>query len=231
LFWQRFLYKDSPELLDREGLSERGLALHHDLERFNRRMGWTQRHLRAVEQWWVALGSPSPFRILDVGAGTGAFLEALCDWGDERGIALQAEGVDLQPGYVAHAQARLNDRARVFVGDARCLEGHWDLATCTLTLHHIPPAERAGVVAGLARSCRATYLYDLERTLYAWSLSPVLFKLTGLGRDASADGMLSIRRSCTYREFTELVAPLPGRPRRVFPSSMSIQPDGPVPPT
>ena len=73
MFWQRWLYKDALEILDQEGLSARGLASHAELERFNRRLGWTRRHLGAVMLWWEALGRPEPFRVLDVGAGTGAF--------------------------------------------------------------------------------------------------------------------------------------------------------------
>lgn len=224
MFWQRWLYKDALEILDQEGLSARGLASHAELERFNRRLGWTRRHLGAVMLWWEALGRPEPFRVLDVGAGTGAFLEAICDWAEHEGIALEASGVDLSPAYVAHAQERLGHRARVFVGDARSLAGEWDLATCTLTLHHVPVAERPAVIAGLQESCRATYLFDLERTLYGWSLSHLFLRALGLGPDATADGTLSVQRSCTKAEFLALTTPLPGRVRRVFPTSLALWP-------
>ncbi len=228
MFWQRWLYKEAPERLDLEGLSPRGLAIHADLECFNLRLGWTRRHLAAVALWWEALGRPVPFRVLDVGVGIGGFLEALCDWADARGIALEASGVDLQPGYVTHAQQRLGERAHVFVGDARDLQGEWDLGICTLTLHHVPVEQRAGVIAGLQSACRATYLFDLERTFYGWSLSPLFLRALGLGRDATADGTLSIRRACTRRQFQVLAAPLPGRVRRVFPTSLAVWPESTV---
>ena len=225
MFWQRWLYKEALELLDREGLSERGLAIHRDLATLNRRMGWTRRHLQFVEEWWVALGSPSPFRVLDVGAGIGDLLEAMCAWAEDRGVELEATGIDLQPAYVSYARQRLEGRARILQGDARELTGEWDLATCTLTLHHIPREQRSQVISSLGMARKATYMFDLERTLHAWLFSPLLLRVLGMGRDTVADGQLSIRRACTAEEFATLVAPLPGRMGRVFPSTMATWPE------
>jgi hypothetical protein len=46
-------------------------------------------------------------RVLDVGAGNGHLLESLVRWGKERGLELEAYGLDISPRLVALAQRRL----------------------------------------------------------------------------------------------------------------------------
>lgn len=54
--------------------------------------------------------------LLDVGAGTGAFLEYVVDYLDPE---LPLTGVDISTGMLQHARARLGARARLLVGDVQ----------------------------------------------------------------------------------------------------------------
>lgn len=219
-----FLRTDADEIMDGLGLeSPRGRRILEDLERWNRVSGWYAAHLRRVRAWWEALGRPVPFRVLDVGPGQAGLLERLVD----SDMPVEAVGVDRNPAWVAYARERLGGRATVEEGDATALrwaDGAFDLAVNTLMMHHLPPDVRRAMVAEMGRVARATYLFDLEVTLYGVIGFSVLAPAVGMGRDAIADGITSIRRGSTFAEFRELVSPLPGRARRVFPSAMCTMP-------
>lgn len=223
----RHLRTDREEILDREGLSPRGRAILDDLHRWNGRVGWYRLHLRHVRRWWEHLGRPRPFRVLDVGTGPGGLLEALADEAARQGWEVELVGVDRAEGYVAMARERLGARAEVRRADATALDvpdGAFDLATCTLMMHHLPHEVRTALVAELARVCRGVYLFDLEVTLTGILGWPFVAPLSGLGRDGIHDGWVSLRRASTLHELRALVAPLPVRVQRVFPSAMCTLP-------
>lgn len=224
---QRLLRTDRAEILDQEGLNPRGRRILADLDRFNRLSGWYRTHCRWVDRHWDALGRPTPFRVLDVGTGPGGLLDALAAHFGARGVPVELVGVDLHPAYVAMARDRLGDRATVRQADATDLPfdaGSFDLATSTLMLHHLPHAVRTALVAELGRVCRSAYLFDLELTLYGTLGWGALSALLGMGADTRHDGMVSVRRGSTLAEFRALVAPLPVRARRVFPTALCTAP-------
>lgn len=117
----RLLRTDRDEILDREGLNARGRAILADLDRWNRLSGWYRFHVRRVLDYYDVLGRPRPFRVLDVGTGSGGLLALLATTFGEQGIDADLVGLDRDPGYVAFARERLGDRARVVEGDATAL--------------------------------------------------------------------------------------------------------------
>lgn len=219
------LRTDRPEILDTEGLSERGLRILDALDRWNRLTGWDRLHARCARLHWEALGRPRPFRILDVGSGTGTFLLALHEWAARAGVPVELTGVEIQPAFAAAARERLGDRAEILVADATALDADpdtWDLATCALMMHHVPKPVRAALIAEIGRTCRSAYIFDLEFTAYGVLGSPLVYAV--LPRDAAHDGALSVRRASTMAEMEALVAPLGVRVRRRFPSAMYTLP-------
>jgi SAM-dependent methyltransferase len=225
---RRFLGTDDDEILDHEGTSERGLQIIADLERWNRVAGWTRWHLRAIRRHWIAQRQPQPFRILDVGAGLGGLLIDIAGWAEHEGIEVDLVGIDHNEEFVKRARERLGDRAFVYHGDATslgCGDHAYHLATCTLMMHHLEHIDRSALVAELARACRNVYLFDLALTLHGVVGATFIPRLAGLGRDASHDGLVSVRRAATYAEFCRLVEPLPVSPTRVFPSAMCTLPE------
>ena len=226
---QRWLRTHGEEILDREGLNPRGRRILSDLDRWNTRIQWYKTHCEMIDAHWHALGRPQPFRILDVGTGPGGLLSALADHYAAKGIQTELVGVDLSEDYVAMARERLGDRARVMQGDATKLDmedDRFDVATTTLMMHHLPPPVRTEMVAEMGRVCRSAYIFDLEITLYGavgWALvAPVM----RMHMDTLHDGVLSVRRGSTLKEFEALVSSLPVRVRRVFPTALCTVPNG-----
>jgi SAM-dependent methyltransferase len=211
------------EILDHEGLSARGRHILQDLDKWNRFAGWYQAHLWRVRQHWRALGRPTPFRVLDIGCGSGGLLAALA----ESDLPCSLVGVDRAPGFVAMASAALGERATVLEADATALpfpDRSFDLVTNTLMMHHLPHPVRNALIAEIGRVARSAYLFDLEVSLHGVLGFAVLAPLVGLGHDAVHDGLISVRRGATFEEFRGLVAPLPVRAVRVFPTSLCTLP-------
>lgn len=211
------------EILDREGLSRRGRTMLQDLDRWNRASGWYLGHTRRIRRHWEALGRPAPFRVLDIGSGSGGLLAALVD----TDMPCELVGVDKSSAFVALAAQTLGSSATLIEADATDLpfpDQSFHLATNTLMMHHLPHGVRHGLVREIARVARSAYVFDLEVTLYGWVGFACLAPLVGLGRDAVHDGMLSVRRGSTLSEMRALMQPLPVRVERVFPSAMCTMP-------
>ena len=90
-----------------------------------------------------AHGSTSPFRILDIGCGTGTFLAACL----ATGLSVQATGLDLSYNMVRNATLKADaiqfDSSLISfaVGDAEHLpfeSGYFDMVTSSNSFHHYP---------------------------------------------------------------------------------------------
>ncbi|RMG96665.1 MAG: class I SAM-dependent methyltransferase [Deltaproteobacteria bacterium] len=91
-----------------------------------------------------------PTRILDVGCGEGFVLDRLA----RAGVEAELYGLDMSASAVTEARARLGDRARIEVGDARTppFDEPFDLVLMTEVLEHIPnPEDMLPVLDRLAR--------------------------------------------------------------------------------
>jgi ubiquinone/menaquinone biosynthesis C-methylase UbiE len=131
----------------------------------------TARYEAAAPHWgrWLArLGFPAAYRAimaealarlppksgplsaLDLGAGDGAFAEALLD---RLGSRLSLTLLDRSPAMLRAAEARLGPgRARLIAGDLDCdavLRGGYDIVTAAHLLEHLPDPD-----AGLAQMAR-----------------------------------------------------------------------------
>lgn len=198
---------------------------HEEVERWSRWSGWMQHHVQAVRAHWLALGSPEPFRVLDVGCGPGGLLEELAHWAHGEGIDLELHGVDVDNAAVVMARRRLGDRALLEQAEAHDL-GYpakaFHLTTCSLVLHDLSGFDRVKLVSELHRVSRSVYLFDIEKTRLGALGARVLPRLVGLSSELARHG---IERASTFAEFSRLVETLPVKPVRVFPGAMATWPD------
>ncbi|MGI9528362.1 MAG: class I SAM-dependent methyltransferase [Acidimicrobiia bacterium] len=87
-------------------------------------------------------------RVLDVGCGTGAHLDAFADTG------ASCWGVDLSPGMLEVAKDRLPDSVDLRLGDATDLpfgDGFFDTVFTSLFLHELDSATRSAVLGEMGR--------------------------------------------------------------------------------
>lgn len=83
-----------------------------------------------------------PYRVLDVGCGTGALAEHVL----ASLPAVQLTGVDISPEMLRQARARLQGHARFAPADAEKLpfaDGSFDAVICNDSFHHYPDPRRA----------------------------------------------------------------------------------------
>jgi ubiquinone/menaquinone biosynthesis C-methylase UbiE len=153
-----------------------------------------------------AVCAGASLRILDVGTGNGDTLGELGVWARRRGARWHAVGVELSPWIARLAHRRLDSVVR---GDALRLpfaDGSFDVALCTLTLHHFPDDEAAVLVGEMARVSRDRVLVnDLERTPpNYWGARALAATLWRGNRITRHDGPLSVLRSFTPSELLEV---------------------------
>ena len=180
--------------------------LSHSLDQVaqvNRWLGGTRALRRHLAPWLRTLPAA---RILDVGTGNGVTLREVTAWALSRGSAWTGIGVDI--GRQTAELAR-DAGSSVVLGDALRLpfaDGSFDVALCTLTLHHFPDDDAVRLVGEMARVARSAVLVnDLERPrlnhLGARALAATVWRENRLTRH---DGPLSVRRSFTAAELGDV---------------------------
>ncbi len=105
---------------------------------------------------WQTWRGWRPFRLLDVGCGTGRLLERLSGQPDAELLV----GLDYSPAMIQRAAQKLGPlrsakKLRLVLGDAHRLpfaEQSFDVVTCCHSFHHYP--NQAQVIAGFARVLR-----------------------------------------------------------------------------
>ncbi len=126
---------------------------------YDRLASWFLAPFHAAVADAVVAAVPAGAAILDVGCGPGHLLARLAARGRP------ATGVDVDPGMVARARARLGDGADVHVGDAAALpvpDAAFDLVVSTLAMHHWPdPAAGLAEIARVLRPDGRAIVWDL----------------------------------------------------------------------
>lgn len=178
------------------------------LFRVNKLLGIFRRCRQLLKQF------PPESQILDIGCGGGLFLLNLSNYFPK----MKMHGLDINPVAIAQAQKTLaayqqNNKAHhvsfelqthpVLVG----ADNSVDVLLATLVCHHLTNEELIHFFQQALRQTRkAVVIYDLHRHPIAYwfykYISPFLFR----NRLITHDGLLSIRRSFTKKEFIKLLS-------------------------
>lgn len=159
---------------------------HHDLNFVHKCLGTFPTIERFIHR------DDKPVRkILDIGCGGGALLEYLREH-----IGVEVVGIDRKPPDDAKVPIIKADAVTDRLPDA-------DVAVCSLVAHHLTPGQIVELIRNVRRSCRRFIIQDLIRhpmplVLFTIFICPLI------GREAAADGRLSIRRAYTAEEFREM---------------------------
>jgi SAM-dependent methyltransferase len=162
-----------------------------------------------------------PWRILDVGFGSGDMLARIARWGTRRGVALDLAGVDLNLKSLAVAEARLGGQARLIAGDYQDLAGQgWDIVLSSLVTHHMTATQRAEFLRFMdSEATRGWLVNDLHRQRLPFAGYPLLATLAWVDPIVRRDGQLSVGRSFRRAEWRAMLAdalPETGADARIF---------------
>jgi SAM-dependent methyltransferase len=209
---------DADELLDSGTLTpgevEDNLA---DLARLNRLAGGTSTSVRAIRS---LLDGADGASIVDVGTGRADMPIAFARAG------WRTVAVDANP-QVSRVARRVTERhagIEVVDGDARGLpfaDGAFDVAHCSLLIHHLDPDDAVAALRELARVARhGVVVNDLRRGTLPLLATVASATFLARSRVTRADGLASTRRSYTIAELDRLLERAGLRPRWRSPAWM-----------
>lgn len=211
---------DHSEILDSDGCTpaevQRALKV---LDGVNRRFGGVSTTQKIVERV-AALSGKKTLSLLEVASGTGLVPVTIRENLAARGVALQVTLLDRAHSHLIHVNHNGHAGAikvPSLVADALTLpisNDSFDIVSCNLFAHHLPPEPFIEFVREALRVCRvAVLINDLVR-------SPLHLALVGISypmmrsRVAWLDGLTSVRRAYIPNEIYEMVrtaVPLLGR--------------------
>jgi SAM-dependent methyltransferase len=190
------------EILDRREIPSGELARNlRDLTRLNGLPGGAAASTAAIR----SLAQAGNVSVVDVGSGR-ADLPAR--WARE---GWSTVAVDSHPAILDAARAAVagNPRVRVVESDGRALpfaDGAFDVAHCSLLIHHLDPEDAVAAMREMARVARlGVVVNDLRRGVLPFVAIGVAVALLGTCRATRADGLTSVRRAYTLAELDDLL--------------------------
>jgi ubiquinone/menaquinone biosynthesis C-methylase UbiE len=192
---------DAPEILDSDACSAEDVQISmQDIGRVNRWFGGVTTTQRLLEQV-VDAGFQKHLSVLEVAAGSGEVPRIV-------GQRMARQGIDLEVTLLDRAPSHLPRGSRSVVGDGLTLpfrDASFDVVSCNLFAHHLPPAQVGELVKeGLRVSRRAVLINDLVR--HPLHLALVYASLPIMrSRVAWLDGLTSVRRAYVPDEMREAI--------------------------
>jgi len=147
-----------------------------------------------------------PVRVLDVATGSGDLPRKLLHRAARARLTLEVAACDLSHTAIAEA-SREPSAVRFFIHDAvhQPLPTGFDVATCSLFLHHLSEDEAVTLFANMENAARHLILVnDLARSRFNYCAVWVASHLLTRSRIVRFDGPASIRSAFTPKEALDL---------------------------
>lgn len=222
------------ELLDAETIDEAELERNlRDIRFINAVLGWRAYTVRGVARYVRSRGLRA-CALLDVASGSADMPLAIARWAARSGITARITASDISPQIVriAARQAAGVAAVRVERQDALNLSyapASFDLALCTLALHHFDPDAAVTLLRNMARVARHVLVYDVERSRPAHLGALLLTRTLRMHSMTRHDAPASVRRAYSAGELRELAARAGLREARVwvgFPFRLALEAPG-----
>ena len=183
-----------------------------DLRRVNRLLGGARLSRLAIARLWP---DGTSLAVLDVGTGGADIPVSLLADAARRGRSLRVEAIDSRPEVIEAARLARPavDRLRglsLRVADGLALpypHGAFDVAHCSMVVHHLEPAEAVALLREMARVSRlGVVVNDLVRGRLFWAGAWVMSHAATRNRLTRNDAPLSVRRAFSRAELRALAA-------------------------
>jgi 2-polyprenyl-3-methyl-5-hydroxy-6-metoxy-1,4-benzoquinol methylase len=171
-----------------------------------------------------------PVRVLDVACGGGDVTLGLWQRARQAGLAIDIVGCDISATAVQYAegQARQQQAPVTFLEHDAVydpLPGYYDVAVCSLFLHHLEAGEVITLLSQLGSGCRFVVADDLVRTGWSYVLAWGATRTLTRNPVVRGDGPRSVEQAFLPAELASLAeqAGLTGaRVRRRAPARMQL---------
>jgi ubiquinone/menaquinone biosynthesis C-methylase UbiE len=181
-----------------------------DLRRLNRFTGGVFLTVRALGRLTRDLPPGGGLEILDVATGGGDFPRTMAAWAGRRGLRARILATDLSPEILGLAARGAPPGVEFAVADARRLpfaDGSFDVATCSLFLHHLEPDDAVAMLGEMRRVARrGVIVNDLVRSWAGYMGALMLPRAMSKNPLFRHDAPLSIRRAYTRGQMAALAA-------------------------
>jgi len=201
---------EDPELMDDFAMEGENLCDALDkIAEINRLLGGNRITLDGVQTLIKNIPASKPISIIDIGCGNGDMLRVLADFADNQQLNFNLIGLDANDYTIRHAQKLSFHypnisylKKNVFDSDFETLE--YDIALCTLTLHHFKETELLQLINLLHQKANiGIVINDLQRSALAYRLFQLLGFVFRLKKMPREDGLTSILRGFKRQELID----------------------------
>lgn len=182
-----------------------------DIRIVNRLAGGSAVVLKHLPGLVAQLPRDRPIELLDLATGSGDIPREVAAWAAREGRPLRLTVTDLSPQILDVARGMLEDvpGTAFVVCDAREApfpDRAFDVALCSLTLHHFAPEDAGRVLREMDRLSRAGFiLNDIRRGAAGFAAAWAASRLATRNRLTRHDMPLSVRRAYTPGELRALL--------------------------
>lgn len=201
---------DKPEIMD--DFAMEGEVLREALDKIakiNQLLGGNKLTLLGVKALLAKVPNRAEITIVDVGCGNGDMLRNLADYGVKNNLNLNLIGIDANNFTSNHALKLSQNYPNISyrcedIFDKPFRELKYDIALCTLTLHHFKEEEILDIMTVFhTNAALGVVINDLQRSSLAYRLFQSLcfvFQLNAMSRE---DGLISILRGFKRKDLID----------------------------
>lgn len=212
-----------PEIMDDFALEGEQLTDALDkIAQINQLLGGNALTLNGVKKLISKIQKTQMITIVDLGCGNGDMLRKLADYAARNQLSFKLIGIDANPFTVNYA---INSSVKypnieylsedIFETNFENIK--FDIALCTLTLHHFKDNEISRIIENLERNASlGIVVNDLHRSKIAYRLFQLIAVVFGLNEMSRKDGLTSILRGFKKEELIDFS-------RKLLNSSADIQ--------
>ncbi len=170
------------------------------IARINQLLGGNKLTLDGIEQLLKQTATDEIIHITDIGCGNGDMLRMLADYARKNDLNLKLTGLDANAFTIGYAQDLSADYSNI---NYRCVDIFsdefqnlkYDIALCTLTLHHFTNEQVIDLITIFNSNARmGIVINDLHRSKLAYRLFEIIAVLFRLNHMSREDGLVSILR-------------------------------------
>jgi 2-polyprenyl-3-methyl-5-hydroxy-6-metoxy-1,4-benzoquinol methylase len=198
---------DKSEIMD--DFAMEGEILREALDKIakiNQLLGGNKLTLRGVEALIAKVPAAAQITIVDIGCGNGDMLRNLADYGVKNNFNFNLIGIDANNFTSSHALKLSENYPNISyrcedIFDKAFSELKYDIALCTLTLHHFKDAEILEIMTVFhTNAALGVVINDLQRSSLAYRLFQSLCFVFQLNEMSREDGLISILRGFKKKE-------------------------------
>lgn len=170
------------------------------IAKINQLLGGNKLTLHGLKKLLVKTDTTKPLIIADIGCGNGDMMRMLARYAKKNNLAFKLIGIDANAFTIRYAENLSKEFENI---EYKCLdifspdfnELKYDIALCTLTLHHFTNAQIQDVLKRVYNNTSTGIVVnDLHRSKTAYRLFEIICRIFNLNKMSRNDGLISILR-------------------------------------